>query len=447
MHSRRLGAGTFRLRAHVCGAGRTGQTNTKAFVVRPPNLRPLGSHTHNKRVLSMPPFASKRLGGPIKVAIVTPTMSRAGGGIFPIVIAQARELSARADMNVTVYALDDDPDRLDWEEWRALDIRIYSSRFGGISLNLLRDVLASEADVIHQHGLWLFPSAAVSALRRQQNVPVVISTQGMLEPWAVGNSAVKKRIAAALFERANLSAAAAIHCSAAEVAGVRAFGVQSPIAAIPNGVDLPGLDLPALPSFMSKQKRTLLFLGRIHPKKGIRELLEAVAKLHANAPMVAAAWQVAIVGWDDGGHSERLKAHADTLGLSSNVVFPGPLFGEDKRAALLNADAFVLPSYSEGFPMAVLEAWAHALPVLMTRECNVPDGFAVGAAVEITTNPDELAVTLAQILADPALADIGRCGRNYVTEHYAWPAIAQDLAAVYHWLTGASEKPGCIVTV
>lgn len=382
--------------------------------------------------------------GPLKVAIVTPTIARAGAGIFQIVNAHARELSLRADTTVTVHALDDDPDGLDRASWKGIDLRTYSPRCWGIAPDLRRDLSTSDADVIHQHGLWLLPSIGVSAARRR-GIPVVISTQGMLEPWALANSAIKKRIAAALFERANLLGAAAIHCSEAEVSGVRAYGVRAPIAAVPNGVDLPDLAPPARPPFMSEGTRTLLFVGRLHPKKGIAELLEALSRLRAIAPEVAAAWRVAIVGWDDGGHEAGLKARVKALGLSDRVVFPGPLFGEDKRAALLNADAFVLPSYSEGFPMAVLEAWAHALPVLMTRECNMPDGFEAGAAIEITTDPDALAATLACALSDPELAGMGRRGRAYAAEHYAWPAVAQELRSVYRWLARGSGRPRCLV--
>jgi poly(glycerol-phosphate) alpha-glucosyltransferase len=192
-------------------------------------------------------------------------------------------------------------------------------------------------------------------------------------------------------------------------------------------------------------RRTLLFLGRLHPKKGIRELLIAWARIAKDSPGIARSWRLAIVGWDDAGLLEQLRATTKELGLGEDsVVFPGALFGEDKAAALWNADAFVLPSYSEGLPMAVLEAWAHGLPVFMTRECNLPEGFDAGAAIEIRTDPAELAAVLARALPRPDLAEVGRRGRELVRSQFSWPAIVSELRTVYDWLARGGRPPACV---
>jgi poly(glycerol-phosphate) alpha-glucosyltransferase len=310
------------------------------------------------------------------------------------------------------------------------------------------DLQRGEHDIVHQHGLWLYPSIVVARWRRSSGRPAVISTQGMLEPWAIANSAMKKRLAGLFFERSNLAHAACIHCSEAEVDGIRGYGLTNPIAVLANGIDPPGArsTKPARPGWMGADgRKTLLFLGRLHPKKGILELLRAWSRVSAECPRIAESWLLAIAGWDDGGHAAEVHALAAKLGLDArSVAFPGALFGDDKEAALANADAFILPSHSEGFPMTVLEAWAHGLPVFMTRECNIPLGFDEGAAIEVTTEPEALARVLARSLARSDLNTIGLRGSTLVASRFNWPSIVAELFSVYEWLAGRGPRPPCV---
>jgi glycosyltransferase involved in cell wall biosynthesis len=387
---------------------------------------------------------------PLSIGIVTSTLSRSGGGIFPIVRAHAQGLAALSATSVTVFGLRDAATEQDLESWRPVIPITYQPlipRFGFAS-KLSDDLQHSSHDVIHQHGLWLYPSIAVARWRRSSGKPTVISTQGMLEPWAIANSALKKRIAGVLFERSNLTHAACIHCSEAEVEGIRAYGLRNPIAVIPNGVDIPDHAMGRLvrPHWMSgDRRRTLLFLGRLHPKKGIQELVRAWSRVTTEFPMVAQSWLLAIAGWDDGGHAAEVQALTTELGLDSrSVVFPGPLFGADKVAALSHADAFILPSHSEGFPMTVLEAWAHGLPVFMTRACNISVGFEAGAAIEVTTEPDALARVLASSLTRADLPGIGFRGRELAASRFSWASIVAELRSVYEWLTDRGSRPSCV---
>src|SRR5260221_5759735 len=330
---------------------------------------------------------------PLSIGIVTSTLSRSGGGIFPVVRAHAQGLAALPSSAVTVYGLWDETTDGDLASWAPVVPIAYPpllSRFG-FAPRLSKDLLHSSHDLVHQHALWLYPSIAVARWQRANGKPVVISTHGMVEPWAIANSPLKKRIAGALFERSNLAHAACIHCSEAEVDGIRAFGLRNPIALIPHGLDVPyhATDALARPHWMgSGERRTLLFLGRLHPKKGVRELVHAWARLRAASPEIADSWLLAIAGWDDGGHAGEVKALSASLGPDgADLVFPGPLFGEEKLAAFSNANAFILPSYSEGFPMTILEAWAPRLPVFLTPECNPPPGLEAGAPLQGASNP------------------------------------------------------------
>jgi poly(glycerol-phosphate) alpha-glucosyltransferase len=267
----------------------------------------------------------------------------------------------------------------------------------------------------------------------------------MLERWALRNSELKKSAAAFLFERANLQGASCIHCSAQEAGNVRAYGLKNPIAIIPNGVDLPSKsERRPRPAWLpDDNRRTLLFLGRLHAKKGVREVLDAWHHLSRCSPDVTACWRLAVVGWDDGGYGKYLVEHVRSLSIP-NVLFPGPAFGHGKDAILSHADAFVLASHSEGLPLAVLEACAHGLPVFITRECNVPEVFETGAGIEIQRDPIALANVLGVKLRATDLNIVGERGRALVASQFSWFNIGDDLLSVYEWLTRGGPLPSCV---
>jgi len=250
-----------------------------------------------------------------------------------------------------------------------------------------------------------------------------------------------------LFERRNLAGASCIHVNSnAELDSIRALGLTNPVEVIPNGVDLPDLRADALPP--TGELKILLFLGRLHPKKGLPNALRAWAALRNTdaGKRALEGWRFVIAGWDQGGHETDLKRLCDDLGLEWSVessprpstfdprpiLFPGPVFGEKKEALLRSASAFILPSFSEGLPMAVLEAWAYSKPVLMTPACNLPEGFAAGAALEIHPDPDAIAEGFATLGRIPSaeLATMGAAGRRLVEDRFTWPRVAQQMQEV-----------------
>src|SRR5439155_24572958 len=198
-----------------------------------------------------------------------------------------------------------------------------------------------------------------------------------LAPFAIQISAWKKRIAWMAYERENLDNCSCLHAlSQAEAAQCRDLGLRNPIAVIPNGISAEWLDDPPGPCAfrkklgLSPESRIVLYLGRLHRKKGISMLLDALAQVR---PLLRERWQVVIAGVDEGNHESELREQAQRLALSSAVVFPGPLFGAEKRDAYAAADLFVLPSYSEGFPISVLEALAAGVPVFTTTAVPLDD--------------------------------------------------------------------------
>jgi poly(glycerol-phosphate) alpha-glucosyltransferase len=193
----------------------------------------------------------------------------------------------------------------------------------------------------------------------------------------------------------------------------------------------------------------LLYLGRIHAKKGLVNLIHAWADVTQSRKSEARNqndWMLAIAGWDQANHEQELKKLTVDLDIRASVTFLGPLFGADKAAAYQNADAFVLPSLSEGLPMTVLEAWSYRKSVLMTLECNLPEGFATGAALRIGTSANEIAAGLRQLLemSDHDRIATGAYGHKLVSERFSWPRIGEQMRAVYEWIIGGGSAPGTV---
>jgi poly(glycerol-phosphate) alpha-glucosyltransferase len=307
----------------------------------------------------------------------------------------------------------------------------------------------SGIDLLHTHGLWMYPSRASLAWAKSHKKPYVISPHGMLDPWAVNNSKWKKRLAGLLYEDAHLRGASCIHalCNA-EYEAIRAYGLKNPVCVIPNGIDLPHVQTDAKPdwhSMVPEDARVLLYLGRIHPKKGLVNLLHAW-RIAKQASGGGDPWFLVIAGWDQGGHEAELRSLAQQLGIMDSVAFVGPQFDGAKHASYARADAFVLPSFSEGLPMVVLEAWAHGLPVVMTPECNLPEGFAAGAAIGVRPEAGSISDGLMTLFAQPDPSAMGLNGRQLVEHRFTWPRVAEQMLAVYRWVLGTGEKPECVFT-
>lgn len=353
--------------------------------------------------------------------------SRLAGGIAEAVKGLARAQAA-AGAQVSVLAGTDAESAADQAGWAPLKVDNVPS--GGLANGIMGAAFRArldelQPDLVHLHGLWGPAARALAGWGRR--VPFVVSPHGMLDSWALARSAAKKRLSAAVWEGGLLRKAAFVHALAqAEEAAVRAYGVTGRVEIVPNGVACPQ-EIGPLPS---ASPRTMLFMARIHPKKGLAELIAAWATL---PPEVRQGWHLRIAGWDEIGILDALRQQADAVPQGAGISFPGGLHGADKDAALRGASAFILPSHSEGLPMAVLEAWAYGLPVFMTQACNLPEGFAAGAAVEVTTDPAQMAQVLARMLPDDAaLAAAGAAGRKLALEQFAWGTIAARMLAHYH---------------
>ena len=307
------------------------------------------------------------------------------------------------------------------------------------------------ASLVHSHGLWLASSRASRRLRRS-GLPTVVAPHGMLDPWAMGRRRALKQLLWWAGERATVQRASCVQAlCTAEREAIRALGITAPIALIPNGVVLPDLSpaaraaLPPPPWLahgVPAGAPVLLFLGRFHVKKGIEPLLSAWQRLQQQRP--SEAWLV-LAGFGDGGAlAQRLAATP-----IPRVRVIGAVQGEAKASAFAHASGFVLPSFSEGLPMAALEAMSWGLPCLLSSACNLPAAFAAGAAWQAPPDAERLLPVLGHWLeaasADPAaLAAMGAAGQALVASQFSWTQVAAQTAQLYGWLLGEAERPGFV---
>jgi glycosyltransferase involved in cell wall biosynthesis len=297
--------------------------------------------------------------------------------------------------------------------------------------------VASQADIVHSHGLWLMPTVYPGWAAIRANKPLIISPRGTFSRVALERSALKKRVFRALLQNRVLHAAKVLHAtSRAEFEDIRSAGLSQPVAIIPNGVDVPPLtEGPVRP-----RSRRLLYLGRIHPIKGLDVLLGAWKSLEARFP----DWTLRLAG-PDGGHEAALREMAARSGLK-RIEFAGPRYGADKVAEYQDAALYVLPSHTENFGMTVAEALASGTPVI-TTEGTPWSGLAdkrCGWWIKLDVPTLSGALQEAMSLTDSQRAAMGLRGRQWMVDDFSWAQVAEEMRQVYRWTVNGGPEPRSI---
>lgn len=293
-------------------------------------------------------------------------------------------------------------------------------------------------DVVHIHGLWNLNATLAGAIARWEGIPYVITPHGMLDRWARARSRFKKAVYGYLFERRNLCHAAGVHfLNGEECSEAQSYGEALRTFVLPNGVFADRFDsLPRKPTLSKaylelEGKVVVLFLGRLHPKKGFDLLLPAFAKALAICPQL----HLLLAGPDQAGYKAVLEAQVRALGLNFHVTFLGMVSGERKLEALASADFFVLPSHQEGDSVAVKEAMACRLPVLITPACHFPEVQEIGAGMVVP--PDVQAwqkALMALYINEVDRIRMGNKAWGLVHARYTWQKVVRKLIDEYRRL-------------
>jgi len=297
-------------------------------------------------------------------------------------------------------------------------------------------------DVAHIHGLWRMPYLQIARTARASGLPVVVSVHGMLHPAALAQRSLAKRLFRWLIQDPLLlDGATCLHATAAAEADfIRQAGYRGPIAVVPWGIDPPA----ATPVLTRADAPLLVYLGRLHPSKGIETLLDAWARVAGRFP----AWRLSLAGYDEGGYRAALEARARELGIADRVTFNGPVAGDDREALFASASIVVLPSPAENFGLVIAEALARGIPAVATT--GAPWRALADEQCGWLTEPDAatLAATLVEALStDEATRSVmGARGRRYALPRFDWNAVARSMTELYEWVSGRRATPEFVLT-
>jgi len=292
-------------------------------------------------------------------------------------------------------------------------------------------------DLVHIHGLWNIPGTIAAHAARRRGIPYVVTPHGMLDRWALRRSRFKKTVYAILFEQKNLREASMVHfLNNEELAEAQEFEPRCSTIVIPNGVQVELFhSLPERTLFLRRHPEcagriVALFLGRLHPKKGLDLLLPAFAQARRRVPEL----HLVIAGPNQSSYQKELEKIVKRLDINDRVTFAGMVQGENKRELLAAADFFVLTSYQEGDSMSVKEAMSAGLPIIITNACHFDEVERVGAGIVVTQKVDKISQAIETLARSENREEMGRRGAKLIEERYAWHVIVNQLLKLYEQL-------------
>lgn len=382
----------------------------------------------------------------MKVAHITVRLEpgQPGWGGAPKVAVALAEALARKKVNISIFGLNSKNETSELAKGKCL--KAYSlpedkskmRKLWPFYSSALAKALAEripEHDLIHIHEIWHYPCYIAYNNAKKTNKPYIVTIHGELEPWCVDHKVLKKKIYWSLIQKQILNEASAIHAITKEEAeDIRASGISAPIVVIPNGIE--PMDFQSIasqdelnrlyPNLMGK--KVLLFLGRIHQKKGLDILAKAFGQIAGNRNDL----HLLIIGPDNDNYRNQVEKLLESMGVLDRTTFTGMLTEREKLAALSRADICAIPSYSEVRTIVALEAMACGLPIVITRQCQFPEVREANAGIVIEPNADQLAEALDRLIDDPELCkEMGENGRRLVMENFTWDKIADKMIQLY----------------
>lgn len=390
----------------------------------------------------------------VSILHVLSTISRSGGGVSEfarlLTLSLAEELPGKVSVLTTRDGFSME-DRGGWGDVPVSFVRAFLPRKFCFAPGLLLELFRRRPAIVHLHGLWNFHGAAGLVWSRfTRNGIVVITVHGMLDPWILRRSPRLKWLVSRLYQNQLIARADCIHVlTEKEREDVTRIYPNAPTVIIPNFVTPQKVAASERPAWWEptlEGREIFLFLGRLHEKKGCSELLQAWEALSAD-PAFRDKYELVFCGWSDGGEAflADLASVRERLG---NVRYVGARFGAEKARTFDAARFFVLPSKSEGMPMAILEAWQAGLIVIMTPQCNLPIGFFLGAALETGVSKDQIAESLLRAARMPELdrRAMMEAGKMIIEKFYSRDVVTGAIRKLYADIEARKKEKNFVAT-
>jgi glycosyltransferase involved in cell wall biosynthesis len=391
----------------------------------------------------------------LRIVQVMASFDPSGGGP-PVVAARLASALAQAGQQVTMAAwhtsegwqrVQKDLARVPGAQqlqWFELPLRQSwrDSVFAGRARERLQELIP-QADIVHLHGVWESELRAAAAVAFAHRVPYVVSTHGIIGPWALRQRWLKKKIALTLGIRRMLNRASFVHClNEYERDAIQPLGLKSHVEIVPNGVSFEEIgQLPEPGAFYRDHPELngdpfVLYFGRLHRGKGLNFIADALAILKDKHPRLRA-----VIAGPDAGAKDDFQKQLAATGLCNRVHLIGPVYGPGKFTAMVDALAFILPSEHECFSMAILEALACAVPVIISEESHFPEVAQAAAGFVLPRTGQAIADAIDKLASDPALRrEMSQRGLQLIKQDYTWEKVARGMIAAYERAIANSTK-------
>lgn len=372
----------------------------------------------------------------MKICIFTADIDKKGGGPSRSVPILAKGIAENLG-NVTLLAGESQQMNDHMIEESKVNLLKFSQNCSVEELEQL--LIGGNFDLVHAQGIWLPIYNKMAKILRKHDIPYIMTPRGALEPWCLEQKKWKKKLAMMLYQKKDLQNAAAILTTAdMEAKHIQNLGIKTPLAVIPNGIDVAEYQCRPI-EFISNVKKQILFLSRIHQKKGIEILINVWDKMRVDFPN----WRVVIAGNGEESYIEQLKHMIFSKELTDVIEIIPPAFGEAKHKLYMESSIFVLPTYSENFGMVIAEALACGVPVITTngtpwQELN---DEKIGWCVDLTEENIEQAIRDALSLPKEILFEMGQKGSKHVNDNYLYTSVAKKNIELYKWVLESGEMP------
>ena len=370
----------------------------------------------------------------MKVLSFVSSLDLSSGGPSRSVPMLAKGL-AELGVDITLMAIRSENMNIHALEGTSVKLKVISPSF---SRKEIAKYLADERfDLIQIQSVWEMPYHKVIVEARKQNIPYIVTPRGMLEPWSLSQKKWKKRLAWCLYQRNDVQKSACVFTTAKmEADHVSELGITTCKAVIPNGIET---DAYPCKSSIEGIKKQVLFLSRVHVKKGIELLFEAWKRIHSDY----ADWQLLVIGNGEAEYIHNLENRVESLGLKDSIKILPPVFGEAKIKVYQESALFCLPSFSENFGMVIAEAMSCGTPVITTTNCpwNILNETNTGWCIDLSVDNLENALREAMGMDANALYDMGQRASKLIYDNFDYRSVTRNTLRLYEWLLGGGEKP------